>query len=236
MDAVAARDHLCEATSVCAIAMSHFSRMAEELVLWSSREFGFIRIGEAYTTGSSIMPQKRNPDAAELVRGKSGRVFGDLQALFTMVKGLPLAYNRDLQEDREALFDAVHTTLACARIVSGMWRDMTVRSDRYEEDLEGGFLLATELADYLVTRGVAFRQAHHIAGRVVAHCEEAGGDFRLLDVPTLRQFHSSFDDEVLHWLKPRQAAERRTSLGGTASGEIDRQVQKLKAWLSPTVD
>jgi argininosuccinate lyase len=231
MDAVAARDHLCEAASVCAIAMTHLSRMAEELVLWSTREFGLIRIGEAFTTGSSIMPQKRNPDAAELVRGKAGRVFGDLQSLLVMVKGLPLAYNRDLQEDRHALFDAVDTTTACARITAGMWRDMTVFRDRYEDELAGDFLLATEVADYLVTRGLAFREAHHVAGRLVGWCESKGRDFKGLDVATLRQFHEAFDEDVLQWLSPRAAVMRRRSLGGTALHELNQQVKSLRAWV-----
>ncbi len=232
MDAVAARDHLTEVASACAIAMTHMSRMAEELVLWSSAEFGLVRIGEAYTTGSSIMPQKRNPDAAELVRGKAGRVFGSLQALLTMVKGLPLAYNRDLQEDRQALFDAVDTTTACARILAGQWRDMTVRRERYEAALEGDFLLATELADWLVTRGVPFREAHHVSGRVVGWCEAEGVDFTALTVERLRTFHEAFTDEALAWLSPRAAAERRTSLGGTAPGQVRAQTRALRAWIA----
>jgi argininosuccinate lyase len=232
MDAVAARDHQCEAAAACAIAMTHLSRMAEELVLWSTAEFALVRIDDAWTTGSSIMPQKRNPDAAELVRGKCGRVFGDVQALLTMVKGLPLAYNRDLQEDREALFDAVHQTLACTRVMAGMWRQLGVRADRYEEELRGDFLLATELADYLVTQGVAFREAHHVAGRVVAWCEERGGNFSLLSAADLPRFHPALGAEALRWLDPRAAAERRTSLGGTAPGELDRQVELLSDWLA----
>jgi argininosuccinate lyase len=230
MDAVAARDHLCEATAACAIAMTHLSRMAEELVLWSTSEFRLVRIGEGYTTGSSIMPQKRNPDAAELVRGKAGRVIGSLQALLVMVKGLPLAYNRDLQEDREALFDALRTTTACARITAGMWRNMTVHRERYEEELQGDFLLATELADYLVTKGVPFRDAHHVSGRAVAWCEERGGNLSLLTLPVLRELHPDFDEGVFEWLCPRGAATRRTSFGGTAPSEIARQVQALLAW------
>ncbi|TVQ91355.1 MAG: argininosuccinate lyase [Deltaproteobacteria bacterium] len=232
MDAVASRDHLIEATSACAIAMTHMSRMAEELVLWSSAEFALIRIGEAFTTGSSIMPQKRNPDAAELVRGKSGRVLGALQALLVMVKGLPLAYNRDLQEDRRALFDAIDTTRACARILAGQWRDMLVRRDRYEAALRGDFLLATELADFLVTKGLPFRDAHHVSGRIVAWCEEQGVNFEALDLEALRCFHPSFTAEALDWLTPRAAAERRTSFGGTAPPEIARQVAALRSWIS----
>jgi argininosuccinate lyase len=232
MDAVSARDHQCEAAAACAIAMSHLSRQSEELVLWSSSEFAFVRLGDGYATGSSIMPQKRNPDAAELVRGKAGRVFGDLQALLTMVKGLPLAYNRDLQEDRAALFDAVDTTLACTRILAGVWRTLTVARDRYEGALAGDFLLATELADHLVTRGVPFRDAHHVAGRVVAWCEGRGVDFRALTLDVLREFHASFGDDALAWLDPRSAAERRRSFGGTATVEVRRQVALLREALA----
>lgn len=229
MDAVAARDHLQEAASVCAIAMTHLSRQAEELVLWSTEEFGLVRLSETYSTGSSIMPQKRNPDAPELVRGKSGRVAGAVTSLLVMVKGLPLAYNRDLQEDRQALFDALETTTACARITAGCWRELEVRRARYEEALRGHFLLATELADFLVTRGVPFRDAHHVSGSIVAHCEQRGVNFSALSVADLQGFHEAFDGEVLDWLDPRAAAERRTSFGGTARAEIARQVAALRS-------
>jgi argininosuccinate lyase len=232
MDAVAARDHQCEAVSACAIAVTHLSRMAEELVLWSTDEFALVRLGDAYTTGSSIMPQKRNPDAAELVRGKAGRVIGALQSLLVMVKGLPLAYNRDLQEDRQALFDAVETTLACTRITAGAWRSLTVRRDRYEEALKGHFLLATELADFLVTKGVPFREAHHVVGRLVRDCEAVGANFSILDEAALKAAHPAFDASALLWLDPRRAAERRTSFGGTAPSEITRQAAALRSWLA----
>ncbi|MFT4622969.1 MAG: argininosuccinate lyase [Myxococcota bacterium] len=232
MDAVAARDHQLEALSVCAIAMSNLSRIAEELVLWSTSEFAFVRMGDAYATGSSIMPQKRNPDAAELVRGKAGRVIGALQALHVTVKGLPLAYNRDLQEDRYALFDGLETTSASARITAGMFRTLTFAQDRYETELSGDFLLATELADFLATRGVPFRDAHHVAGRVVGHLEARGEDFGDLDLPTLQTFHPRFDAEAIAWLDPRAATERRASLGGTAPSQIAAQVADLTAWLA----
>lgn len=230
MDAVAARDHQLECASVCAIAMTHLSRVAEELVIWSTAEFRFIRMGEAYATGSSIMPQKRNPDAAELVRGKVGRVHGALTALLVMVKGLPLAYNRDLQEDRQALFDAIETTTACVRITAGMFRTLEVKRDRYESELEGDFLLATELADYLAAKGVPFRDAHHVSGRLVAWCEARDTTFTSLTLEVLREHHESFEADVMGWLIPRAAAERRTSFGGTAPSEIARQVDVLRAW------
>lgn len=227
MDAVAARDHLQEVASLCAIAMTHLSRQAEELVLWSTPEFGLVRMGEAYATGSSIMPQKRNPDAAELVRGKAGRVIGSLTALLVMVKGLPLAYNRDLQEDRQALFDAVHTATTSARMCAGMWSTLTVR-DVYAERLQGDFLLATELADHLASRGVPFRDAHHVAGRLVAWCEDRGGGFELLTLDVLRAHHPDFGDDAMDWLDPEAAVERRTSLGGTAWAQIQAQLTALE--------
>ena len=210
--------------------MVHLSRIAEELVVWSSAEFRLVRLSEAYATGSSIMPQKRNPDAPELVRGRTGRVIGDLVALLTLVKGLPLAYDRDLQEDREALFDAVQTTTASARITAGCLATLTVDAERFEDELRGDFLLATELADHLATRGVPFRDAHHVAGRIVAHCEAQGADLGVLDLPTLRTFHPAFGDDALSWLDPREAAARRTSLGGTAPSEMKRQIDALRTW------
>ena len=212
--------------------MVNMSRMAEELVLWTTREFAFVRMADAYSTGSSIMPQKRNPDAAELVRGKSGRVIGDLNALLVMVKSLPMAYNRDLQEDREALFDAIETTTSCARICGGMYATLEVVEDRYEADLRYDFLLATEIADYLAAKGVPFRDAHHVAGRMVAWCEDQDTDFRALSADNLGQFHDALEADLFEVLTPRAAAERRTSLGGTAGVEIDRQIGLLRAWLA----
>jgi argininosuccinate lyase len=232
MDAVAARDHLMEATAACAIAAVGLSRMAEELVLWSTAEFGFVRCGDGYTTGSSIMPQKRNPDAAELVRGKTGRVVGALTALMVMVKGLPLAYNRDLQEDREQAFGAVTTTTGCTAITAGLYRTLSVKRDRYETSLEGDFLLATELADYLAQRGVPFREAHHVVGRVVGSLEARGENFSSLDEDSLAVFHPKLDAGALAWLEPRAAAERRTSLGGTATSQVAAQVVELSSWVA----
>ncbi len=230
MDAVSARDHLAEVAAVCAICMTRLSRMAEELVLWSAPEFGLVRMSEHWATGSSIMPQKRNPDAAELVRGKTGRVHGDLVALMTMEKGLPLAYNRDLQEDREALFDAVRTTTACLSVMAGMWSSLTV-NDPYAARLEGGFLLATELADYLAAKGVPFREAHHVSGTLVKWCEDRDTDFKALDLALLVAHHPAFEADALAWLDPAGAAERRTSRGGTAWSQITHQVVLLRAGL-----
>ncbi len=233
MDAVAARDHEQEVAAAAAILMGHLSRQAEELVLWSSAEFRFVRLGEGYATGSSIMPQKRNPDAAELVRGKAARVAGDLVALLALTKGLPLAYNRDLQEDREPLFEAVETTLSSVRIMAGVWATLAFRADRFEAELAGDFSLATELADCLVGEGVPFREAHEAVGRLVARLEAAGRDLARtgagVSLEELRAVHPAFPEDFARWLDPRAAAERRTSLGGTAWSEIEQQVAALRS-------
>ena len=231
MDAVASRDHLQETAAACAIAMGHLSRMAAELVLWSSSEFRLVTVDEAHATGSSIMPNKRNPDGAELVRGKAGRVFGDLQALLTLTKGLPLAYNRDLQEDREPVMDAVSQTLACLRLTAEMWAKLTVHRDRFEDELVADWSLATELADLLVERGVPFREAHETVGRLIRWCEERGGGLELADDGGARAIHPLFPEDLGPWLDPRSAVERRTSRGGTASNEVAAQVATLREWL-----
>ncbi len=228
MDAVAARDHILEVAADCAIIATHTSRMAQELVTWSSTEFGFVRLGEAWSTGSSIMPQKRNPDAAEIVRGKTGRVTGALVSLLTLVKALPLAYNRDLQEDKHAIFQAVDTTTACVRVLAGCYTSLEVRGG---PDLRGDFLLATELADHLASRGVPFRDAHRVVGELVASCEARGGNLSLLTLEDLHATHPGFGDDVLAWLEPEAAVERRRSFGGTAWCEVERQVEVLRGTL-----
>jgi argininosuccinate lyase len=229
MDAVAARDHEQEVAAACAICMTNLSRMAEELVLWSATEWDLVRLADTWTTGSSIMPQKRNPDAAELIRGRTAGVYGDLQALLSLVKALPLAYNRDLQEGRAPLFRTVQSTLASLRVMNGMWKSLEVRSERFEQELRGDFSLATELADHLVTRGVPFREAHEIVGSIVRWCEERGGDLTALDADAAGGFHPELATGLAALLDPRAAAERRDSFGGTAWGEVERQVEVLRA-------
>ena len=231
MDAVAARDHEQEVAAACAILMTNLSRQAEELVLWSTSEWRFVRLAEAYATGSSIMPQKRNPDAPELVRGKAARVYGDLTALLAMAKNLPLAYNRDLQEDREPLFHAVETSAASCRILAGVWATLEIDRDRFEQELAGDFSLATELADCLVGEGVPFREAHEAVGRLVKDLEAAGRDLAGLTLEALRKAHPKFPESTLEWLDPRAAAERRKSLGGTAWSEIEKQLEALRGTL-----
>jgi argininosuccinate lyase len=232
MDAVAAKDHLQEAVSVCAICMSNLSRMAEELVLWSSAEFALVRLAEQHTTSSSIMPQKRNPDGAELIRGESGVVYGHLQALLTLTKAMPLAYNRDLQTERKPLIETILLTTASTRLLAAMWRALEIKSARFESELWGDFSLATELADLLVERGVPFREAHGAVARAVKWCEEEGGNLTLLNGGNAQQFHPDFPTDLSQWLDPRAAAERRRSFGGTASAEIARQVTLLRDLLA----
>ncbi len=228
MDAVAARDHELELASVCSIVMIHLSRMAEELVLWSAAEWRFVRLGPGYVTTSSIMPQKANPDAAELVRGKAGRVVGDLMALLTLIKGLPMSYNRDLQEDRRSLFDALETTRDCVGILAGVWRTLSFDRERFTTELVGDFSLATELADYLVQQGVAFREAHEVVAKVVADCEAAGQTLAALTAENAGTYHAALARDLSELLDPVTAAERRGSLGGTAWVEVVRQVAILR--------
>jgi len=228
MDAVSTRDYQIEAVSACATLMAQLSRMAEELVLWSSAEFKFVRLPDHLTSGSSIMPQKRNPDGAELIRGKSASVFGDLQTLLSLVKGLPLAYNRDLQEDRRALMHALTTSTDCVAIMRHLWHDLSIYQERFVVDMVGDFSLATELADHLASNGVAFREAHEIAGQIVRWCEEAGGNLGLLTPERAEAFHPMLKGDLSNLLDPASAAERRTSQGGTAWSEIQRQVALLR--------
>lgn len=228
MDAVAARDHLQEAAAACAICMATVSRMAEELVLWSSAEFAFVRLADRHSTGSSIMPQKRNPDGAELIRGQSAVVLGHLQALLAIGKGLPLAYNRDFQLERRPLVESVLATDASLRLMAAMWRELEIDGDRFEIELASDPSLATELADCLVERGVPFREAHRAVAKAVRWCDDQGGNLALLDGGGARPFHDAFPTDLGPWLDPRAAAERRRSHGGTASSEIARQTARLR--------
>lgn len=224
IDAVSDRDHLVEFIAVCSTVMMHLSRMAEELVLWSSQEFDFVRIDDAYTTGSSIMPQKKNPDMAELVRGKVGRVYGSLMNILTTMKGLPLAYNRDMQEDKQPLFDAVTTTRESVFIMTHVLVHSTFNTQRFEEELKNDFLTATEIADYLVQHGVPFRDAHAVTGRIVAYCVEHR---KTLSSLTLREFHHfshRIAEDIYGLLDPHRSIEHKRSSGSTAPQEVKRQI------------
>lgn len=233
MDAVSARDHVLETVSALAILATHLSRMAEELVLWSSSEFELVRIDSAYASGSSIMPQKRNPDAAELVRGHTGRGVGALMGLLTLVKGLPLAYNRDLQEERVHLFFSVDSTRDCLKILQGVIATLHVNRERYREDLVGDPSLATELADYLVTKGLPFREAHERVAGLMASLEEGERDLTEISDLELTTLDPALTREGLEaLLDPVEAAQRRRSRGGTAPEEQARQVALLRAELT----
>lgn len=224
MDAVSDRDYLIEFIATCSIIMTHLSRFGEELVLWSSQEFAFARTTDAYTTGSSIMPQKKNPDMAELVRGKAGRIFGDLVNILTTMKGLPLAYNRDMQEDKLPLFDAVATTRQCLFIFSHILVHTTFDKKRFEEELKNDFLTATEIADYLVKKGVSFREAHSITGKIVTHAIEHKKGFSELTLTELKHFSAKLEDDVFELLDPHKSIEHKKSAGSTSPLEVKKQI------------
>jgi argininosuccinate lyase len=232
MDAVASRDFALEFLAAAAILSTTLSRLGEEIVLWASSEFGFARVGDAFSTGSSIMPQKRNPDVAELVRGKAGRVVGDLVSLLTTVKGLPLTYNRDLQEDKEPVFDAVRTLELTLPAMAGCVASLRFDRDRLEAAAAGGFSLATDLAEELVRRGVPFREAHEVVGQVVRMAEERGVDLDGLDPAAIAGAHPALDLSVADLLDTRRAVERRGSSLGTAPGSVAAQLRRLRDRIS----
>ena len=200
MDGVSDRDYLLELMSDFSIIMMHLSRLSEELILWSSQEFKFIEIDDLYSTGSSIMPQKKNPDGAELIRGKTGRVYGNLISLFTVMKGLPLAYNKDMQEDKEGFFDSVNTLSMCLQIMERMIATLKVRKDNMKKAVKGGFLNATEVADYLVNKNVPFRDAHGIVGQIVIYCEDNNKAIEDLSLEELSKFSDSFTEEIYEFI------------------------------------
>jgi argininosuccinate lyase len=229
IDAVASRDFALELLAACAILAVTLSRLGEEIVLWATSEFGFVRVGDAFSTGSSIMPQKRNPDVAELVRGKTGRVIGDLVGLLTTMKALPLAYDRDLQEDKEPVFDAVATLRLVLPAITGTVASLRFDRDRLAAASVGGFALATDLAEELVGRGVPFREAHEIVGEVVRVAEERGVDLDGLGAEALAGIHPALDAAVATRLDPQQAIDRRDAVNGTATVSVRRQLELARA-------
>ena len=233
MDAVSDRDFVVEFVGALSLVMIHLSRFSGELVLWSSSEFGFVDLGDAFCTGSSIMPQKKNPDVPELVRGKTGRVLGDLVSLLTMLKGLPLTYNKDLQEDKEALFDAVDTVEACLAVMTPLLGSMKFRADRLRRATREGFLTATDLADYLVGKGLPFREAHEIVGRAVALAIERGVGLEELDLKTLQSLTPLIDAKAGDVLDVEGAVARRGSPGGTAFDRVRAALLKTEKRLWP---
>jgi argininosuccinate lyase len=227
IDAVSDRDFLLEFLSVSAILFVHLSRLAEEIILWSSQEFGFIELPDRYCTGSSMMPQKKNPDVPELVRGKSGRVFGHLQALLTVMKGLPLAYNRDLQEDKVPLFDTADTVKASLQMMQELVRELKIKKERMLAAAQDGFMNATDLADYLVRRRLTFRSAHALVGKVIRFCLDQGCRIEDLSLTELKRFSSKFDKDVYRFLTPEAAVRRRRATGGTALANVRRRLREL---------
>jgi len=228
IDAVSDRDFLLEFLASSSILFVHLSRLAEEFVLWSTQEFGFVDLPDGYCTGSSMMPQKKNPDVPELIRGKTGRVFGHLQALLTIMKGLPLAYNRDLQEDKIPLFDTVDTVKDCVKIMGEVIAGMKVRRERMLSAVQDGFMNATDLADYLVERALPFRAAHAVAGKVVQFCLAHGKRIEELTLVELKRFSDKFEKNVYKYLSAEAAVERRRAVGGTARGNVVRRLRELR--------
>jgi argininosuccinate lyase len=228
LDAVSDRDFVLELNSNLAIIMMHLSRFCEEIILWCSHEFSFIELDDAYSTGSSIMPQKKNPDVAELVRGKTGRVYGNLMSLLTMMKGLPLAYNKDMQEDKEAIFDSIDTVKLCMPIFTKMVSTMTVRNDKMLSAAKGGFTNATDVADYLVKKGIPFRDSHHIIGRLVSYCIENNKNIEDLSLNVLKSFSDKFEQDVYDEICLETCIKQRNLPGGPAPKSVKASINKIK--------
>ena len=231
LDGVSDRDYALELLSDLSILMMHLSRFAEEIILWCSWEFKFIELDDAYATGSSIMPQKKNPDVAELVRGKTGRVYGDLMGLLTVMKGLPLAYNKDMQEDKEPVFDALDTVEMCIPVFAAMLDTMTVRTDNMRQAAGRGFINATDCADYLTKKGMPFRDAYTVTGRLVADCAAKGKTLEELTLEELREVSDLFEEDVYEALKLENCMALRRSFGGPAETETARQIQETEAFI-----
>ena len=231
LDGVSDRDFCAELLSAFSILMMHLSRFSEEIILWSSWEFQFVELSDAYTTGSSIMPQKKNPDMAELVRGKTGRVYGDLMALLTTLKGLPLAYNKDMQEDKEAVFDACDTVQMCLKVFTGMVATMTAREENMKRAAQKGFINATDLADYLVKKGMPFRSAYKISGQLVAQCIRENTVLEDLPLEVYRQHSDLFDQDLYGEIDLVTCVEKRISVGGTSVASVKAQIAHVRAAL-----
>ena len=231
MDAVSDRDFLLDLSYACSVAMMHLSRLCEELIYWSSNEFGFIRLSDAYSTGSSIMPQKKNPDFAELIRGKTGRVYGDLMALLTTMKGLPLAYNKDMQEDKEALFDARDTLVKSLVVFNAMLAACTFNTESMARGAAGGFTNATDAADYLVKKGMPFRDAHAVIGHLVLHCVKENKAILDLSLDELKTFSELFEADVYEACSMHACVELRDVPGGPAPNRVEVSIKAGQAWL-----
>jgi len=232
MDAVSDRDFSVELLSAFSLIMTHLSRFSEEIILWSSWEFAFIELDDAYTTGSSIMPQKKNSDMAELVRGKTGRVYGDLMGTLTMLKGLPLAYNKDMQEDKEALFDGVETVIACLEVFAPMVKTMKVKAENMYRAAQRGFINATDLADYLTKRGLPFRTAYKITGGIVADCIKSGLVLDTLPLAEYKKYSPLIEEDVFSEISLESCVAKRISEGSTGPASVDAQIKNLEEYLA----
>ena len=228
MDSVADRDFVAEFIFAASLLMMHLSRFCEDMILWSSDEFGFVEISDAYTTGSSIMPQKKNPDVAELIRGKTARVYGDLFSIMTLLKGLPMTYNRDLQEDKERLFDAVDTVKDCLAIFTEMINHTTFNAWNMYESAKRGFSTATDIAEHLVAKGVPFRRAHEIVGKIVAYCLKNKKELEDLSIKEYREFYKGFTDDIRKIIKLENAVNSRKHTGGTATAAVLKRIGELE--------
>ena len=231
IDSVADRDYLIEFLSALSTIMMHLSRFSEEIIIWNSNEYQFVELDDAYSTGSSIMPQKKNPDIAELVRGKTGRVYGALMALLTTMKGLPLAYNKDMQEDKEMAFDAMDTAADCITLFTGMIRTMKFRKDRMAKSAMNGFTNATDAADYLVGKGVPFRDAHGIIGRLVLYCIEKDTSIDALSLEELRSISDKFDEDIYDAISLKTCVEKRLTIGAPGEKMMKQVIEKNKEYL-----
>ncbi|MEQ8197707.1 MAG: argininosuccinate lyase [Clostridiaceae bacterium] len=231
LDAVSDRDYVIETLSALSMIMMHLSRFSEEVILWCTGEFNFIELDDAYSTGSSIMPQKKNPDVAELVRGKTGRVYGDLITLLTFMKGIPLAYNKDMQEDKEALFDALDTVFLSIRTFNGMLKTMRVKKENMRKGAAGGFTNATDVADYLVKKGMAFRNAHEVVGAIVLYCINENKNIEEMSLEQFKQFSDFFDADIYTAISLETCVEERKVLGGPSSQSVKIQLDALKAFI-----
>lgn len=232
LDAVSDRDHAIETLSCLSMIMMHLSRFSEEIILWCTNEFGFIELDDAYSTGSSIMPQKKNPDVAELVRGKTGRVYGDLMTLLTVMKGIPLAYNKDMQEDKEALFDGLDTASLAIQTFCGMVKTMKVKKDSMRKGAGLGFTNATDIADYLVKKGMAFRNAHEIVGEIVLECIKANKMIEELTLEELKEFSTIFEKDIYKAIDLLTCVEERRVIGGPSTESVKIQIQALEKFIN----
>jgi len=229
MDAVSDRDFIAEFIFDAGLTMMHMSRFCEDLILWSTEEFGYVEIADSFTTGSSIMPQKKNPDVAELIRGKTGRVYGNLIAILTILKGLPMTYNRDLQEDKEPLFDTVHTLKSSLSILSEMAGRLQFNGEKMRERAMEGFSTATDMAEYLVMKGVPFRESHRLAGKIVAYCIEKSKELSSLNIAELRGFYVGFDEDVYKYLTVEESVNVKNVPGGTSKEMVSKRSKEIES-------